>query len=563
MEKRFVENKRAYELYVKTPLLKALIKIIIPGLLISLMMGIYWFVDQILIARLVPHDGVHTCENIFGYSEETIKSWIKQVDPSLIFYGPGEVIKTAITISSPISLVLLCMPFFISTGTGIIFTQAIGKNNREKGYESYKMGFWTTTTIGLLMTFIFGVFCTQILTSMAGKEVVVKGEGDIVNKLNEYYHTVHTTQIKYAHDFIFILSLGPVLPCLINLFSVLIRAEGRLLFPTLISIAANIVNVLLDFLLIWYAKRGMQSGGIATFSGWVINLTALLCYIYYLNKKKKFTWIHFRTLSLFNNVKLNFKLYAPINLLGLSGFLTDFTYSIAMMVYLPILSQTCIDINVAGGGEYFMTISAGVLPIMNLLFATMWGIVDGSRPINSYNYAICNFKRIKKTYWYTIFISFTFALICFGFISGIRIQVLQLFEINKSMMHDAYIYLVIDLLLLPTFSFQVSGILLFQGTNNILRANIASILQDVIVYYPTLFILRLICVASDNIWILIPTYVISASISSILMTIYCSWYVNKRLGFTKIKAKINDKFMTFFVPTKIQKMSIAEKALDY
>ncbi|MDE6476748.1 MAG: hypothetical protein K2L48_00890 [Mycoplasmoidaceae bacterium] len=66
-------------------------------------------------------------------------------------------------------------------------------------------------------------------------------------------------------------------------------------------------------------------------------------------------------------------------------------------------------------------------------------------------------------------------------------------------MHDAYIYLVIDLLLLPTFSFQVSGILLFQGTNNILRANIASILQDVIVYYPTLFILRLICVASDNI----------------------------------------------------------------
>ncbi|MDE6476747.1 MAG: hypothetical protein K2L48_00885 [Mycoplasmoidaceae bacterium] len=58
-------------------------------------------------------------------------------------------------------------------------------------------------------------------------------------------------------------------------------------------------------------------------------------------------------------------------MLGLSGFLTDFTYSIAMMVYLPILSQTCIDVNVAGGGEYFMTISAGVLPIMNLLFATM------------------------------------------------------------------------------------------------------------------------------------------------------------------------------------------------
>lgn len=562
MANKFVENKRAYELYVKTPLLKALIKIIIPGLLISLMMGVYWFVDQILIARLVPHDGVHTCENIFGHSESEINDWITQVDPSLVFYGPGEVIKSAITISSPISLVLLCMPFFISTGTGIIFTQAIGKNNREKAYESYKMGFWTTTTSGLIMTLIFSCFCTQILTSMAGKEVVVSGTGDVVDKLNKYYHTVHEKQIEYARDFIFILSLGPILPCLINLFSVLIRAEGRLVFPTIISVIANIVNVILDFVLIWYAKRGMQSGGIATFSGWVINLTGLISYVIFLNKKKKFTWIHFKTLTPFNNVKMNFKLFLPINLLGLSGFLTDFTYSIAMMIYLPILSQTCIDVNVSGGGEYFMTISAGVLPIMNLLFSTMWGIVDGSRPINSYNFAICNFKRIKQTYFYTIFISLVFALMCFGFVSAIGVQVLQLFEINSSMMHDAYIYLTIDLIMLPMFSFQVSGILLFQGTNNILRANIASILQDVIIYYPTLFTLRSICVAAGNIWILIPTYVISACISSILMTIYCTWYVNKRLGFTKIKSFILNQKKTFFVPTKIQRMSLAEKALD-
>ncbi|MDE7433862.1 MAG: hypothetical protein K2M43_01855 [Mycoplasmoidaceae bacterium] len=61
----------------------------------------------------------------------------------------------------------------------------------------------------------------------------------------------------------------------------------------------------------------------------------------------------------------------PICLLGLSGFLTDLTYSVAMMVYLPILSNVCNAIHVSGGGEYFTTISAGVLPIMNLLFSTM------------------------------------------------------------------------------------------------------------------------------------------------------------------------------------------------
>lgn len=141
MVDKFVQNKRAYELYVKTPLLKALLKIIIPGLLISLMMGIYWFIDQIMLARLVPHDNVHTCENLFGVNENTIKIWISENDKNLVFYGPGEVIKSAITISSPISLLILCLPFFISTGTAIIFTQAIGKNNLKKHKKLTKLVF--------------------------------------------------------------------------------------------------------------------------------------------------------------------------------------------------------------------------------------------------------------------------------------------------------------------------------------------------------------------------------------------------------------------------------------
>ncbi|MDE7433861.1 MAG: hypothetical protein K2M43_01850 [Mycoplasmoidaceae bacterium] len=119
-------------------------------------------------------------------------------------------------------------------------------------------------------------------------------------------------------------------------------------------------------------------------------------------------------------------------------------------------------------------------------------MVDGCRPIDSYNNAICNYKRIKDTYFYTIAISFVFALFCFGLVSSVGYYLLKFFEINQEMMHDAQIYLVIDLFMLPLFSFQVSGILMFQGTNNIYKAIIASLLQDVFVYYPILFILRAI-----------------------------------------------------------------------
>ncbi len=560
MNNKFVENKRAYELYVKTPLLKALLKIIIPGLLISLMMGVYWFIDQIMLARLVPHDNVHTCEHLFGFDENTIRTWISENGNNLVFYGPGEVIKSAITISSPISLLILCLPFFISTGTAIIFTQAIGKNNREKAQEAYKIGFYATATLGLMLTFVFGCFCEQILTSMAGSKVVV-ASGAHVAELQKYYDTVHQLQIKYAYDFIFILSLGPVIPCLINLFSVLIRSEGRLIVPTVVAIAANIINVLLDFILIWYAKLGMMSGGIATFSGWIINLFSLLVYVWYLNHKNKFTWINFK--ALFVKVKMNYKLLLPIVLLGLSGVLVDFTYSIAMMVYLPILSKTSTIIGVSGGGEYFMTISAGVLPVLNLLFSTMWGIVDGSRPINSYNYSICNFKRIRKTYLYTVLISLEFALICFNILVWSSEYVLKFFEIQDAMLADGKKYIIIDALMLIFFSFQVPTILTFQGTNNILRANIASITQDALVFYPVLFTTQQIAIKTNVIWVLISTFSISALISSILLTIYCAWYLTRRLGFIKIKTPINGELKKFIVPANLQKMSLAEKALDY
>ncbi len=395
---------------------------------------------------------------------------------------------------------------------------------------------------------------------MAGNKVVVT-DGAHVAELQKYYDTVHQLQIKYAYDFIFILSLGPVIPCLINLFSVLIRSEGRLIVPTVVAIAANIINVLLDFILIWYAKLGMMSGGIATFSGWIINLFSLLVYVWYLNHKNKFTWINFR--ALFVKVKMNFKLLLPIVLLGLSGVLVDFTYSIAMMVYLPILSKTSTIIGVSGGGEYFMTISAGVLPVLNLLFSTMWGIVDGSRPINSYNYSICNFKRIRKTYLYIVLISLEFALICFNILVWSSEYVLKFFEIQDAMLADGKKYIIIDALMLILFSFQVPGILTFQGTNNILRANIASITQDALVYYPVLFTMQQIAIKTNVIWALISAYSISALIASMLMTIYCTWYLTRRLGYVKIKTPINGKLKKFIVPANLQKMSLAEKALDY
>jgi hypothetical protein len=85
-------------------------------------------------------------------------------------------------------------------------------------------------------------------------------------------------------------------------------------------------------------------------------------------------------------------LITPIILIGLSAFLIDISYAIANMFYIPILANTALHIfpNAHGNGMYFQTIEGTTMPILNLAFITIYGIVDGERLIISYNYSIGN-----------------------------------------------------------------------------------------------------------------------------------------------------------------------------
>jgi Na+-driven multidrug efflux pump len=82
----------------------------------------------------------------------------------------------------------------------------------------------------------------------------------------------------------------------------------------------------------------------------------------------------------------------PIVLIGLAALMIDLSYSISMMFFIPILAHFSTHYHPAGaeGATYFQTISGAVMPIINLAFMTVYGIVEGERIVVSYNYAIGN-----------------------------------------------------------------------------------------------------------------------------------------------------------------------------
>jgi hypothetical protein len=99
--------------------------------------------------------------------------------------------------------------------------------------------------------------------------------------------------------------------------------------------------------------------------------------------------------------------------------------------------------------------------------------------------------------------------------------ILQLFDITSGqMMTDAYYVLLIQLMMLPAFSFQAPAMSIYMSIADTIRSNIAAIFQDTITFFPILGICYGISISSNNIWILVSTYVINAIIASSLMIVY-------------------------------------------
>jgi Na+-driven multidrug efflux pump len=136
------KNQKAHELYANKPLFKALMIIIIPSLLMALMTGIYYFMNQVMIIRFVPSSHGDAQQNFtywFGMDNDQYNYIKGQLGKD--FLDVGDIVKGAISISSPIATIIGTSPFFVAGGAVVLFTQSLGNNNQTKAQEVFKTTF--------------------------------------------------------------------------------------------------------------------------------------------------------------------------------------------------------------------------------------------------------------------------------------------------------------------------------------------------------------------------------------------------------------------------------------
>lgn len=554
-------------IYKTEKMWKLNLKVVLPSLLLTLLFGIYIFIDQVLMQKLIPENGINFFYNDFlskQFSEEDLKSVFKIIYPwkneigdvinsslydekgqlilsSALYQSNVDTIYLSITTIGTINLIFISLGFFINTGASVLYSRALAKNVISENKKIWISSFYSCLFLSfILMTLMLIIQRPIINLAIASPYDAASGyvQNQNYDLVLKYFIARNNAALDYSNNYTFFISASIPFLMVLNLLIFFIRAEGKNAFITIAGLFANILNIMFDVILFKVAKFNVIGGGIATFLGYIINISFIIGYVIYLNKKSKliFSFIDLKTIKIYPNYFLS------SFILSLGTFLRDLAIAIANIIYIPIFSSTLATLieNGAMSEERLNDIFAvSATPIYNLFFFSMYGIIDGMRPIIAYNYEQQNYKKVKQTYYIGMIVGVAFAIIVnIILFSSLNIEVLRFFNAQTKSRQEILTLLFYSMMFqLPFIAISISGLSLFQANGKMIMTTFLSLFQGLICFVPIVLIMSTISKTFNDENTMIFAGFTNILISSLLIELISEIYLHKYMG---KKEKSND-----------------------
>lgn len=222
------------ELFERIPVPRAVMSMVIPTIISSLVMVIYNLADTYFVGMLG--------------------------DPAQ---------NAAVTLASPVMLAFYAVTNLFGVGSSSMMSRALGVKDFDTVHQSSAFGFYCALICGLLYSLILTIFRSPLLTLLgAGAD----------------------TARPTASYLLWTVSFGAA-PAILNVvFSYLVRAEGSSLHASIGTMSGCLLNIILDpiFILPWGLNMGAAGAGLATF---LSNCVALGYFFVLLYVKRKSTHV--------------------------------------------------------------------------------------------------------------------------------------------------------------------------------------------------------------------------------------------------------------------------------
>ena len=187
--------------------------------------------------------------------------------------------------------------------------------------------------------------------------------------------------LPYAQQYMFIYALGTLFVQMTLGMNAFISAQGFSKISMLTVVIGAIINIVLDPILIFVLKLGVQGAALATVLSQGISCVWVLCF---LNGSK--TRLHLHKA----NMRIQTKILLPCIALGTAPFIMQATESLLVLCFNSSLLRYGGDLAVGA-----MTILSS---LMQFAMLPLSGFTQGAQPIISYNYGANQAKRVKQAF---------------------------------------------------------------------------------------------------------------------------------------------------------------------
>jgi putative MATE family efflux protein len=373
------------------------------------------------------------------------------VDRIFIGQGVGSLALSGISVTFPIMLIVMGFGMLIGIGAGVLVSINMGKHDMNKAEKVLGSSF--------LLMLLVSVVITVIGFSIKGP------------MLRSFGATAET--IKYANDYLNIILAGTVFQVVGFSLNNIIRAEGNARIAMFSMIISAGTNMVLNPIFIFGFGWGVKGSAYAT----VISMMVLTVWVL----------LHFRSSKAVvklksENIRFDTKILFEILAIGMAPFFMQIAAS-----FVQGLINTKL---IAFGGDLAVGAMGIVNSVATMIVMSIVAINMATQPIISFNYGANSFSRVKETLRIGIISATVISVLAFILVETIPGTIVKLFNSSdKGLLDIGREGLRLGLLALPFIGFQVVAGNFFQSMGNAKIAVLLTLLRQVIILIPLLFIL--------------------------------------------------------------------------
>ncbi|MCQ4796313.1 MATE family efflux transporter [Anaerofustis stercorihominis] len=396
--------------------------------------------------------------------------------------GVGTLALTGVGVCFPILILVYAFAALTSMGGAPRAAIMLGKNDKNSAEKI--LGSCTIGTIisGIIMTIMILLFGEKLL----------------------FLFGASTATIEYALSYLRVYSLGIVFIQIAIGLNTFIMAQGFAVTGMISILIGAILNMVLDPIFIFMLDMGVKGAALATVTS---QFLSALWVLYFLNSKKSFIKIKKEYF------KIDFKIYLPCLLLGLSPFVMQVTESAIAIIFNSSLLKY--------GGD----IAVGSMTILNIIlqFYTMpiQGFTQGAQPVISFNYGAGNADRVKRAFLFQIVICTLYSLLLWCLTMFLPKVFITLFTSDTALITYTQWSIKIYMAVMFLIGIQISCQQTFVALSNAKVSLFLAVFRKIVLLIPLIFILpKLITNNVLGVFLAQPiTDVIAVSVTVILFII--------------------------------------------